>query len=237
MRTWIFFLILSVCFGLTGFTNASERPLDWKLSTEKAGIRIFTAEREGDPILYLKGIADLQAPFTKVASVILNPPRAPEWIADLEESKILQWTQEHREYIEYNHIGTPFILKDREFVSVVRITAGKEPLDDPTGQKTQAMIRIDYSDVPASLAGLAPETDRVRGSLGGTYFILRDHGENASQIEGVLHCDPKGSVPKWIVNWFQKSWPLNTFRGIQRQLKKPDVTELSFLKTLLSTPQ
>ncbi len=40
-----------------------------------------------------------------------------------------------------------------------------------------------------------------------------------------IHADPKGSVPKWLVNLFQKGWPRNTIEGIRKQAAKADVKE------------
>jgi hypothetical protein len=36
--------------------------------------------------------------------------------------------------------------------------------------------------------------------------------------------DPKGFIPSWIVNFFQKSWPLHTFEAIRIQAAKPDIS-------------
>ena len=33
--------------------------------------------------------------------------------------------------------------------------------------------------------------------------------------------DPMGSVPKWLVNIFQKDWPRNTLKSLGRLMKDP----------------
>jgi hypothetical protein len=38
-----------------------------------------------------------------------------------------------------------------------------------------------------------------------------------------LHSDPKGWLPAWVVNLFQKDWARITIAGIRRQVKKPDL--------------
>src|SRR5258708_6325610 len=110
------------------------------------------------------------------------------------------------EYIEYNHIGTPFVMKDRDFVN--RVTIEILPGDKK--------VNISYKSIndPA-----APETRYVRGELINSRFIMTsiENGKK-TMLMAEIHADPKGSVPKWIVNLFQKSWPRDTFKGIQDQL-------------------
>jgi hypothetical protein len=38
-----------------------------------------------------------------------------------------------------------------------------------------------------------------------------------------VHADPKGSMPKWLVNMFQKSWAHNTIMRLRAQVAKPDI--------------
>ncbi len=37
--------------------------------------------------------------------------------------------------------------------------------------------------------------------------------------------DPKGSIPAWIVNRVQRTFPHKTLIGLLNQVKKPDIAE------------
>jgi len=52
-------------------------------------------------------------------------------------------------------------------------------------------------------------------------------------LDGVVIADPKGMIPKWMVNMFQKDWPLSTLRAIRLQVKKTDVFEHPSYKNAL----
>jgi hypothetical protein len=41
--------------------------------------------------------------------------------------------------------------------------------------------------------------------------------------------DPKGAIPAWVVKFFQKSWPLNTFQGIAMPSEFKDVLTATLL--------
>jgi hypothetical protein len=35
-----------------------------------------------------------------------------------------------------------------------------------------------------------------------------------------IHSDPKGWIPKWIVNMVQRTYPIKLFKALKKQLKK-----------------
>ncbi len=147
-----------------------------------------------------------------MSSIIFDASRGPEWIANLKESRPLRW-ENPTTFIEYDHVGTPFVLKDRDFVT--RASATLDP--------AHHSITIEYkaADVPG-----APVTSFVRGEMIHAKFTLTALGsgnDSKTKVSGDIHCDPKGSVPKWIVNFFQKDWPINTFRSLRKQAKKADL--------------
>jgi hypothetical protein len=38
-----------------------------------------------------------------------------------------------------------------------------------------------------------------------------------------VQADLKGLLPAWVVNFFQRSWPLTTFEAVRKQAAKPDI--------------
>jgi hypothetical protein len=112
--------------------------------------------------------------------------------------------------VEYNHIGTPFIMKDRDFVSIVEIKSDSE--------KHQIILRYKSTEDAE-----APKTSYVRGDLQDTTFVLTQIEGGKTRLDGSVLADPKGSVPKWMVNFFQKDWPVDTLRNLRKQAAKADV--------------
>jgi hypothetical protein len=48
-----------------------------------------------------------------------------------------------------------------------------------------------------------------------------------------VHSDPKGSIPKWLVNRFQKSWAYGTIKGLRAQVNKAGIQDNAEVKALL----
>jgi hypothetical protein len=154
------------------------------------------------------GVVD--APVATVALVLLDDARASEWVDSLAESKVVRLVSPH-EYIEYNHVSMPWPVHDREFVTHVSLSA------DPATQT--AVIR----SVPAAGEEVAARPKIIRGDLTSYYSLQAVDGGKRTLLSIELHSDPKGAIPAWVVNLFQKDWARETMRGIRKQVKKPDL--------------
>jgi hypothetical protein len=192
----------------------------WRLVSNEHAIAIYRRDVPGSGIVALKGEGVIDAPVWKVASVLLDPRRAPEWVDDLTESRVVRQLRDDS-YIEYNHVHLPLFIKDREFVSEVRIE-----VDEAARSVTLVYRPTDTSEVPPS--------GNVRGQIRSGLFRVRSRGEKqGTDLLAELDCDPKGALPAWVVNLFQKSWPRNTLEGIRRQTAKSDITMPEAFKTTL----
>jgi len=200
---------------------ASSPAVAWEKIGDSDGIGVYRREVPGSPLIAFKGEGHINASIVRVASVITDSARATEWVDSLTESKIIRQVSE-TETIHYDHIGTPFVLKDRDFVSDCKLEF------DPSRKKVTLKIQ-------AVTDPLAPPTSYVRGELIHSSFALTsvEHGTKTFVV-AEIHADPKGSVAHWIVNLFQKKWPHNTITRLRAQVAKPDIQEHPRLKTELA---
>jgi hypothetical protein len=193
----------------------------WEKIGDSDGIIAYRREVPGSPLIAVKGEGIVNASIIRVASVLVDTTRATEWIDRLVDSRVVREVSE-TETVHYDHIGTPIVMKDRDFV-----TRAKLEFDRPTKRVTVNMR--------STTDPLAPPTDYVRGEIMQSYFILTsiEHGTK-THISVEVHADPKGSVAKWIVNMFQKSWPHNTISRLRAQCAKPDIKDHPRLRTELT---
>lgn len=193
----------------------------WEKIGDKDGIVAYRREVPGSPLIAVKGEGIVNASIIRVASVLVDTSRATEWIDRLVESRVVREVSQ-TETIHYDHIGTPVVMKDRDFVTRAKLEF------DNAGKKVTVNMR-------STTDPLAPTTNFVRGEIMQSYFILTsiEHGTK-THISVEVHADPKGSIAKWIVNMFQKSWPHNTISRLRTQVAKPDIKEHPRLKAELT---
>jgi len=181
----------------------------WEKMGSSDGIDYFKKEIAGDPVVAMRGEGVVDAPIARVASVVFDDDRAHEWVDSLAGSKLLKMYGD-REFLEYTHIGTPFVLKDRDFLT-------RGTIESDLKEKIITM-RIYSVEDP-----LMPPGKYVRGELQG-YWKLRATDSGAkTYVIAEMHADPKGSVPKWIVNLFQKGWAKDTIESLRKQVAKSDI--------------
>jgi len=201
--------------------NQAKKLPPWEKFDEEDGISVYRRDVPGSDIVALRGEGVVAAPILRVGSVLTDISRATEWIDSLEEAKLVRKISD-TEYIKWDHIGTPFVLADRDFVFNVKL--------EFKAKEKQMIVRLKSVEDPA-----APKTDYVRGHMiYGMYVLTSIEGGKKTRILTEMLCDPKGSVAKWMVNLFQKSWPYNTITALRKQVQKPDIKDNPKLKDALS---
>ena len=193
----------------------------WEKIGDSDGIIAYRREVPGSPLIAVRGEGVINASIVRVSSVLVDTSRATEWIDRLVESRVVRQVSE-TETIHYDHVGTPIVMKDRDFVTRAKLEF------DNAGKRV--IVRMRSVTDP-----LAPPTDYVRGEIMESNFIMTsiEHGTKTHLLVEV-HADPKGSIAKWIVNMFQKSWPHNTISRLRAQVAKPDIKDHPRLKAELT---
>jgi hypothetical protein len=209
-RRWgrgIAWLLIVLVVLLAGPGNASE----WRpVLTTPDGIEIFNRDATAAGLIEFRGVGVIQAPLPVVASVIFDTDRRKEWIKGLEGSRILRWEGADA-FIEYDHIDMPIFFSDREFVSKVRMRS------DPS--RREVVFQFQPADDPS-----APNTGYLRGEMLNMTFLLTSIDQDRStRVDAEVLCDPKGWIPKWLVNFFLRDWPKTTFRNLRKEVLKPGI--------------
>lgn len=205
MRAVALLCALVVCAGSARAADSDG----WEQIADKDGVKVYRKSVAGSRLKSMRGVGIVDAPPRIVALVLLDDPRAHEWVDSLAESRVVRVLSPY-EYIEYNHIAMPAFVRDREFITRVSLAVSRA--------EATAYIR----SVPADDPTIA-HTKIVRGALSGYYALGSIDGGKRTLLTIELHSDPAGLIPAWLVNLFQKDWARATIAGIRRQTKKPDL--------------
>ncbi|MGV3625231.1 MAG: START domain-containing protein [Archangium sp.] len=142
--------------------------------------------------------------------MLLDDDRAPEWVDSLAEARVVRRVSP-TEYIEYNHVKMPLVVSDREFVTNVTTSVD--------AQKKVVTMR----SVPAAEDDVKKTPAWVRGELSALYVLESIDDGTRTRLTVEVDADPKGALPPFIVNFFQKDWSRDTIKGIRGQAKKADL--------------
>jgi hypothetical protein len=218
MRLFCTFAVLVSVVPLA--LSAGAQGEKWELVGNKDDIVTYRREVAGSPLIAIRGEAVVEAPLLHVASVLMDTARLPQWMDRVAEARRIRATSALH-YVEYERASTPFPLTDRDFAieSWVEIDAVKKHM----------VLRARSVADPS-----APVTGLVRGEVLASIFTLApvDHGRR-TRVVAEVHMDPKGAIPKWVVNLVQKSWAHTTIVGLRGQVRKANVPDNPEVKALL----
>lgn len=188
--------------------NPTQRAA-WIKTGSSDGILTFKRDMPGHGVVAFRAEGTIGAPIVRVASVLADDARAPEWIDSLAEARLVRVLPPN-EFIEYNHLRTPPLFADRDFVCRGRIEVDRQ-------RQTFVMSLWPTTD-PA-----LPVGRYIRGTMSGSWRLQAMDGGRKTYVIAEMTGDPKGAIPKWVVNMFQSEWPHNTLMSLRRQVAKSDV--------------
>jgi hypothetical protein len=199
--------VLTFALAISATAWASDMSPGWETIRSDAGIQVSRKVVPGSSFVAFRGEGDVNAPLLSVANVLVDVPHEKDWMDGIKEARVLRQVSD-TEYILYSHLGTPPTMTDREFVTDVRVAV------DPS--KRGLTVDMHSVDDPS-----APRTDYVRAVLTESSFTLHANPDGkTTHVVAEIHCDPKGTIPSWAVNFFQRSWGFNTLQSLRRQVAR-----------------
>lgn len=183
----------------------------WEKTSSRDGITVYRKSVPGSALKGFRGTVVIDAPMEKLVWVLADNTRRKDWTDRLETSTILERRSAY-DCVMYQRYSAPAIISDRDFV--FRAAAYTRP-------SGEAVL-----DVASVVHPKAPKSPGVRGELQQNRFGLRSLGPSKTHVDAVIFADPKGSIPAWVVNLVQKSWPMNTLQALREHVSKPFVQSM-----------
>jgi hypothetical protein len=193
----LFLLTLSAAFGQT----------DWKLSTEKDGIKVYTSVMPDSKIKAIKVECELNATQAQLVALVMDVNTATDWVYHVKSVKLIKQVSPNELYY-YSEVNLPWPAANRDFVA--HLTVSQNP--------DTKVVTIDGPAVP----GFVPAKKgivRIDNSIG--KWIITPLSPGQINVEYSIHVDPGGSLPSWLVNMFATEAPLQIFKNLKLQLQKP----------------
>lgn len=178
----------------------------WRLESSSDGIAIYSSSVPGISVVPFKATMTIPGTIEEVSMVLEDIPRRREWIRNFGRSVLLERTNDY-DQIEYLHVDVPWPGRDRSALIRVRISVSED--------RTRATIAgVSVGSHPADTLPVFVRSTIYASSFQMTQ--LRDHVE----VVALIFVDPRGSIPKWIVNFFTRRVAHGTLNGLRRQVAK-----------------
>lgn len=202
---------------LLSFSTAYAQS-NWKLNTEKDGIKVYTSPVADSKVKAIKVESEFNATPTQLVALLLDVKACPNWVYHTKSCTLVKQVSANEVYY-YSEISVPWPVENRDFVG--HLTATQNP--------ETKVVTVDGPAVPG-LVAVKPGVVRISHSIG--KWTIIPAGNNQIKVQYTLQVDPGGSVPAWLTNLFATDGPLQSFKSLRKQLDKPAYknAELAFIK-------
>lgn len=205
--------IILLCLVLVQFTVLCKPAEEWTLRRQKDGIRTYTAEVQGSRILAVKLVCTATGTFNQLLAVLFDVPNVRTWAFNSRSSVLLKQISSS-EMIFYAEVNTPFPLSNRDYISHLKVFS-----------VSHDTLVIESAAMP----GYIPEKeDLVRIHESKAHWLVTRNGDNSIRIEYIIHFNPGGNVPAWMINAFITSGPYETFVKLKERMLAPEYADVKF---------
>lgn len=191
----------------------------WTKLYLRQGILVEKGTLADSPYHALRGTGIVQARIGRVISILYEHTRANEWVHQLVESKGLR--DDLLSSVVWQRFDIPWPAKNRDFIYLA------EPVFDESKKYFQALM-TDVSEMNnpltnAERARIPSQSCCVMGKIiyGRWQFRPVEPGKTCARVDILF--DPRGRLPAFVVNQFQRDWAYATIEGLQAQSSKQDI--------------
>jgi len=197
-------LILSLAFLF--FSILSYSQYNWKLITEKDGIRVYESPVSNSNFKSIKVQCTFEGSYEKLMAILNNVERHKDWVYNNKTSYLVKRISPH-EFYYYAETYIPWPMSNRDAIMHLKMQRDAD----------NRFLKVVATAVPNYL----PEKDgkvRVRKSLI-TWYVTMASAKTIN-ITYIFEADPGGSLPAWLVNMFADKGAYESFKKLSSLLRK-----------------
>ncbi len=186
--------------------NTCPGQYNWKLATEKNGIRVYLSDVAGSDFKAVKVECVLTGTYTKLVGILTNVSHFTDWVYNSKTSKILKQINP-LDFTYYSVTHMPWPLSNRDLVIHMRVKTDSLP----------RYLTISGTAEP-NIVPVIPVYVRVT-HYKASWKVTMPTAQTIA-ISYLLEVDPGGSIPAWAANMFADKGPYGTFSNLAELLKK-----------------
>jgi hypothetical protein len=196
-------IIFSVFLMTTLHTAFSQ--VQWELTKEKNGIKVYTATETSSKFKDIKVEAVFTGTIQKLVNILMNVGNTKNWVYGTKDSYLIKKISPN-EILYYSETALPWPVSNRDIP--IRMQLNTDARNNT--------LKVVASGVPNAI----PEKKGVvRIPYFNAFWDVKYDGKNKLTISYVLKMDPGGSVPASVTNMFISKGPYETFYNLGEMLK------------------
>lgn len=189
-------------------STAVVQAAEWIPIKTRQGVTVYSLTPPGRDYRQLRGEVTVEAKPGKVARILQNLDRTPEWhlhTTRVEELELVDMTTA----IVHIQNSPPWPVKARDVVARVSLTL----------LKGIGAIRIDMESVDGVLPS---QPGFIRTERLVAEWLITPETEDSSRVRYTLYVEPGGSIPRWVFNNVSMDVPLFSLIHLRELISRGD---------------
>ena len=183
---------------------------NWELVSNEDGIKIFEKYSKGSSVLAFKGEMVSDSNIHELFTVIYDPKRKKDFLQNVVEFRPLRIVSSFKG-VSYVKVGSNFpFIDDRDVILESNI--------DVRAKEKKILIFVKNS----SLKIVPEQEDTVRIPELQSLWTFEALGPSKTKVSYQSKTDPGGLIPKWLVNFANKTLPFKTLQKMRRLSKEKE---------------
>jgi len=187
------------------FLNTAFTQVQWELTKDDNGIKVYTAKDPSSKFKDIKVEAAFAGTIQKLMTILVNVGNTKNWVYGTKDSYVIKKISPN-EILYYSETALPWPVSNRDIPirmllnldqknNFLKVTASGEPNAMPA---KKGIVRIPFFNAS---------------------WDVKSDGKNKLNIVYTLKMDPGGSVPAGVTNMFISKGPYETFNNLGQLLK------------------
>jgi hypothetical protein len=187
-------LTLSIFLAFLASVTLWAQTENWKLRTNKNGIKVYTQKVEGSSFEAFKGETVLNCKLTTAVAVLRDIPSYPQWIYMTDTALVLK-TEGNEMYL-YSVSKAPWPVSKRDVPYLSRMDQNPDTRE----------VLISLTAVPDYIP---PKPGMVRIPKANGFWKLTPIEADKVKVAYQMHSETGGSIPAWLSNMAATDAPYN----------------------------
>lgn len=192
---------------------------DWFHVSTRDGIEIFAKKNSDSPIRSLRAEGIVNGKIEDLVAILRNVEGTKDWVPNLIERSYVKNISDE-EAILYDVSDLPWPVTDRDMVVHHKLS-----ISDDRKSLVLNFKSVDHPDKPLS-------KDFVRAVITQGQLLFTPKG-NKTFVRLTIQVDPKGSIPKFVVNLVQVDMPYDFLMALNRYASKTHLEPLPGIQSMI----
>lgn len=177
---------------------------DWEYVGNHMNVDTYRKKMEKSKLMAFRGISVIPLHISELMGPFCNTSLSPQWIDMLKESK--EFTVSNKEHqIIYQLYDLPWPVTDRDFVLYRKYEYNNR----------KNYVTVSHHSVEDPRIPINPKIIRAESPFTKWMFEY-DKKTKKTTVTIETFVDNKGTLPSWLVNTLQKSWPSKTISALRK---------------------